>query len=230
MKPIIGITAGYSYSEGKHFLTQYYTEVVTFLGGIPVILPAENTLLAAEFYNLVDGLIFSGGGDLDPFYFGEDPLRGIGEINPRRDLFELELAKIAFQGVKPVLGICRGMQLLNIAAGGDVYQDIREFTQQEHNQKAPKWYPWHLVNIAKGSTLYRLVGQEKIKVNSFHHQAVKKLGSGLKVVAWSNDNIIEALAGEDNQNILGVQWHPECSWDRDQISQEIFSFLINTEV
>ena len=116
------------------------------------------------------------------------------------------------------------MQLLNIAAGGDVYQDIREFTQQEHNQKAPKWYPWHLVNIAKGSTLYRLVGQEKIKVNSFHHQAVKKLGSGLKVVAWSNDNIIEALAGEDNQNILGVQWHPECSWIETKFPKRFLAF------
>lgn len=230
MRPIIGITAGYSYFEDRHFLTQYYTEAVSFLGGIPIILPSEGTSLAEYYYNFVDGLIFSGGGDIDPIYFGEDPLRGIGEINPKRDLFELELAKIALQGTKPVLGICRGMQLLNIAAGGDVYQDIKEFTNQEHNQRAPKWYPFHNVNISEDSQLYKLVGQNKIMVNSFHHQAVKRIGKGLKVVAWSNDNIIEAFEGEDNKKLLGVQWHPECSWEKDRISQAIFDFLINTEV
>lgn len=230
MRSIIGITAGYCYLENKHFLTQYYAEAVEFLGGIPIIIPSEGPSLAADYYNLVDGLIFSGGGDIDPIYFGESPLRGIGEICPKRDLFELELARIALQGTKPVLGICRGMQLLNIAAGGSVYQDIKEFTKQEHNQRAPKWYPFHNVNISEDSQLYKLVGQNKIMVNSFHHQAVKRIGKGLKVVAWSNDNIIEAFEGEDNKRLLGVQWHPECSWKKDRISQAIFSFLINTEV
>lgn len=228
MKPIIGITAGFNNLEEKHFLTHFYVQVVESLGGIPVILPSVDITLVNMVYDMVDGLIFSGGSDVDPFFFGENPKKGIGEITPVRDHFELCLAQRALKGIKPVLGICRGIQVLNIAAGGNIYQDIGEVTVQEHDQKAPKWFPFHEVEIIENSLLYKIIGRKKIKVNSFHHQSVKDLGQGLVKVAWSNDGLVEALESRSQEKrIIGVQWHPECNWNREQESRALFEFLIN---
>lgn len=229
MQPIIGITAGYSNSEEKHFLTDYYIQVIENLGGVPVILPSVEISMVEAIYEQVDGVIFSGGGDIDPGYFGQSPLRGIKEITPNRDRFELYLAKKALNGSKPVLGICRGMQILNIAAGGNLHQDIRGITNQEHDQQAPKWVPYHEVQLAENTMLLEIIGKKKIKVNSFHHQAVKDLGQGFVKAAWSEDNITEAIVNTGkNKLIIGVQWHPECSWDKDKNSRALFEFLIYT--
>jgi len=227
MQPVIGITAGFNNSDEKHFLTDYYVQAVENLGGIPIILPSLNINLIEHVYDLVDGLIFSGGADIDPGFFGESPRRGIGEITPIRDKFELCLAKKALNGSKPVLGICRGIQVLNIAAGGTLYQDIEKVTTQEHDQKAPKWAPFHQVEILEDSLLFQIIGKNKVKVDSFHHQAVKDLGIGLKKTAWSEDGLIEAFESDTaGKIIIGVQWHPECSWNREQCSRALFEFLI----
>jgi len=228
MKPIIGITAGFRNGEEKHYLTDYYVAAVAGTGGIPIILPSLGRDLVAEIYNLVDGLIFSGGSDLDPDFFGESPQRGLGEITPIRDEFEFYLAKRALDGPKPVLGICRGIQVLNIAAGGNLYQDIKNVTNQEHDQNAPKWAPYHDIELLEDSLLFKIIGKNRIKVNSFHHQAVKKLGTGLKKSAFSEDGLIEAIESiNQDKIIIGVQWHPECSWNREQVSCSLFEFLIN---
>ncbi|KJS88878.1 MAG: hypothetical protein JM58_00195 [Peptococcaceae bacterium BICA1-8] len=228
MGPIIGITAGFNNSEERHFLRDYYVQAIESLGGIPVILPSVDIRLVEKMYNLVDGLVFSGGSDIDPGFFGESPQRGINEITPIRDKFELYLAKKALVGTKPVLGICRGIQLLNVAAGGNINQDIDGITRQEHDQKAPKWAPFHEVEILGGSLLSKIIGKNKIKVNSFHHQSVKDLGLGLQKVAWSEDGLIEAIESSNPERvIIGVQWHPECSWNRDEASRSLFEFLIS---
>jgi putative glutamine amidotransferase len=228
VKPIIGITAGFDNSEEKHFLTNFYVEAIASLGGIPVILPSSDLSLIEKMYNFVDGLIFSGGADIDPGFFGESPLRGMGEITPIRDEFELNLAKIALNGYKPILGICRGIQVLNIAAGGNIYQDIAEVTKQEHEQKAPKWTTYHEVEIIKDSLLFKIIGETKVKVNSFHHQVVKDLGKGFKKTAWTKDGLIEAIEiNSDRQVVIGVQWHPECTWNIDLASKGLFKFLIS---
>ncbi|MDK2822714.1 MAG: putative glutamine amidotransferase [Clostridia bacterium] len=227
IQPVIGITAGFSNSNEKHYLTDYYVQAIETLGGIPVILPSVGISLVESLYEQVDGLIFSGGGDVDPGYFGQSPLKGIKEITPLRDRFELYLAKKALNGKKPVLGICRGMQVLNISAGGNIYQDIGEVTRLEHDQKAPKWVPYHEIQIENNSLLFNIIGKTKVKVNSFHHQSVKDVGLGLKKVAWTEDGLIEAIESTNPEKlILGVQWHPECSWDRDNTSKSLFEFLI----
>jgi len=228
MQPIIGITAGFNNLEGKHSLTDYYVQAVEALGGVPLILPSVDISLVEKVYNLVDGLIFSGGSDIDPGFFGESPQRGIKEITPIRDKFEVYLAKKALEGSKPVLGICRGIQLLNIAAGGNINQDIAGITCQEHDQEAPKWAPYHEVEILESSLLFKIIGKNKIKVNSFHHQSVKDIGFGLKRAAWSDDGLIEAIESSNPEKvIIGVQWHPECSWNKDEASRLLFEFLIS---
>lgn len=227
MKPIIGITAGYNNGEQKYFLTDFYVEAVEHVGGIPVLLPAVGTSSVSKIYDMVDGIIFSGGSDVDPSFYGQNPFRGMGEITPNRDKFELFLAKKALAGQKPVLGICRGIQVLCIAAGGNIYQDISEATKLDHFQNAPKWYPYHEIKIDKESNLYEILGRSRMKVNTFHHQSVKESGSILKAVAWTEDGLIEAVESENpEQNILGVQWHPECSWDREKNSLILFENLV----
>lgn len=227
MEPVIGITAGFNNSEGKHFLTDYYIQAIQSLGGIPLILPALDIKLVGRIYNLVDGLIFSGGSDVDPEYFNQPPLKGMGEITPNRDKFEIALAQKALAGHKPVLGICRGIQVLNIAAGGDIYQDLEGVTKQEHDQKAPKWYPFHNIEIDPNSLLFKLIGKTRVKVNSFHHQSVSKIGRDFKKVAWTEDGLTEAIESiEQDKIIIGVQWHPECSWDRYEYEKKLFQFLI----
>jgi putative glutamine amidotransferase len=234
MAVTIGISCGWEEKNNWHKLHDEYVCAVQAAGGIPFLLPGLDSVEAITvYYNQLDGFIFSGGSDVDPFYFGEEPLRGLGEITARRDCFELMLARLCLAGDKPVLGICRGLQLLNIAAGGDVYQDIRQVTGLEHNQRAARWYATHSVQVAPESWLYQLTLQESFRVNSFHHQAVRRVGKGLRAVAWSQDGLIEALESEPEEGadgkparIVAVQWHPECNWSREERSLALFKNLI----
>lgn len=156
----------------------------------------------------------------------------LGEITPSRDRLEMELSRLVLAGAgpgekKPVLAICRGLQVLNVAAGGTLYQDLGDFTKQMHNQKAPCQHPIHEVTILEESVFYSLAGTKVYRVNSFHHQGVKKLGQGLKAVARSRDGLIEAVEGEAaGLNIVGVQWHPEATWEKNQLSRNLFANLV----
>lgn len=228
MAPLIGITCSWQEEKMSHSLGDYYVQAVVAAGGIPVMIPSQAPANARNIYARIDGLLLAGGPDLDPIYFGEEPVNGLGEITPVRDQLELELCRIALQGLKPVLAICRGIQVLNVAAGGTLHQDLALITKQMHSQKAPRWYPTHEVEILEDSKLYAQSGEKLYRVNSFHHQAINKLGQGLKAVAWSRDNLIEAVEaqGAANINIMGVQWHPEGTWERDKLSLSLFQSLI----
>lgn len=227
MPPLIGITCSWQEEKMSHYSSGYYIRAVAAAGGIPLLIPSQDAANAPGIYEGIDGLLLAGGPDLDPYYFGEEPLVGMGEITPLRDELELALCRLALQGPKPVLGICRGIQVLNVAAGGTLYQDLADFTKQMHSQKAPRWYPTHEVEILEESTLFSLAGAKSYRVNSFHHQGLKKLGQGLKAVAWSRDGLIEAVEAEDpSRSILGVQWHPEGTYDKDQLSFNLFSYLV----
>jgi putative glutamine amidotransferase len=207
----IGITCGWEEAKNWHKLHDEYINAIVNAGGVPFLLPShESPDLVVEYYNLLDGFLFSGGSDVDPRYFGEEPQAGLGEITPGRDTFELALAKLVLAGDKPALGICRGIQLLNIAAGGDIYQDIKGVTGLMHDQKAPRWYPTHTVQVLEESSLFQLAQKESFEVNSFHHQSVRRLGRGFKAVAWSKDGLIEAIESvpiglEDAQRFKAVK-------------------------
>lgn len=204
-------------------------EVIADLGALPFILPdAEGAEEAAAAYaSMLDALILPGGLDTDPTFFGEEPRWDLGETNAARDVFELAVLRAFIAAGKPVLGICRGMQLINIAQGGAVYQDLlRECPEAfiQHQQKAAGDVPTHHVRIEAGSLLARAVG-ERAYVNSRHHQAVSRVAAGLRVTARADDGVIEALESEDGL-LFGVQWHPEDLWRKQPEMKKIFADLL----
>ena len=217
-RPVIGITG--NYEKDLCTLGEAYYRSVLKAGGIPVIIPPEtmyeskmdgNSYLT-ELLDRLDGILFSGGGDPNPLLFGEEPVRELHGINPQRDMQELLLVKLAYDRQIPMLGICRGVQIINLALGGSLYQDI--YSQQEgvkikHSQDQDRSFPSHTVRIEKDSVLYTLFKEEELPVNSFHHQACKDSAPCLKVVARSTDGVIEAVESNEFKSILGVQWHPE---------------------
>ena len=176
----------------------------------------------------IDGLLLSGGQDICPRIFGEETMVGIREMDYDRDLMELELAREAKKVRMPILGICRGIQLLSVAFGGTIYQDI--FNQVsgclDHTQKATKRVNTHTVKVIEASRLFEIVGDETVWVNSNHHQAIKDMPDGFITSAKANDGIIEAIEKPDYPFLLGVQWHPEGTWEHDEVSRKIFSALI----
>jgi len=219
-KPVIGITG--NYDKETCMLAEGYYQSVIKAGGIPVIIPPCPPLLEGEsnvgsnylcdLLDGLDGLIFSGGGDPNPLLFGEQPIKELHGITPERDQQELVLVRLAYDRQIPMLGICKGIQMINAALGGTLYQDIHtqmEGTRIKHSQDQDRRFPSHTVKIEKGSILQKLFGAEEIAVNSFHHQACKEPAPCLKVTATSTDGVIEAVESNEFKSILGVQWHPE---------------------
>lgn len=224
MKPRIGITANYSDEMELHCLKNYYVASVVKAGGIPLLLASHQDMDSLTVYiQTCDGFILTGGGDADPSHWGELPVKELGKVTPLRDGFEIELARRLLKEHKPLLGICRGCQILNIAAGGSLLQDIHSYLN--HDQKAPAQYPFHPVFIEAGSRLAQIVGSQSIRVNSFHHQAVKDPGLGLKIAACAPDGIIEAVESRDQFYVLGVQWHPEGM--QDNYASVLFRSLVD---
>lgn len=213
-QPVIGITGNFG-EKGCELAEGYYQSVLK-AGGTPLVIPPyEDEDALVNILEHIDGLILSGGGDMNPLFVGEEPLPQLGSINHKRDLAELLLVKLAYDRQIPILGICRGLQMLTVALGGSVYQDI--YTQLpdckliKHSQSLDRTSPSHTVRIDENSTILKsLVGGSNLPVNSFHHQAVKEAGPRLRVCAVSSDGIIEAVESCEYKSILGVQWHPEC--------------------
>lgn len=224
-KPVIGITAAHCTEELKTFPRQYYVEAVRKAGGIPVILPPVRTPEeATDVLNLISGLLLTGGGDISPVYLREDPQRGVGGCFPERDFSELLLTQLAMDQNLPLLGICRGIQVLAVAAGGEIYQDIPSQypSAMEHSQTAPRQYAWHNVNIVEESVLFRLLNKTKIGVNSLHHQAVSAIPQGFIHCALASDGIIEGIEKPSAKFCLGVQWHPESMMETEAHSKVLF--------
>ncbi|MHB1652200.1 MAG: gamma-glutamyl-gamma-aminobutyrate hydrolase family protein [Desulfitobacteriaceae bacterium] len=218
MKPLIGITSTKISVNppyyGAYVADGYFTGI-SKCGGIPVIIPLmEEEEIWKELLERVDGLIFTGGTDIHPHFYREGLHPKIGELYPFRDRQEIMAVRYAMELDKPIIGICRGCQLLNVAKGGSLYQDIN--TQREgsflHAQTAPRDEGTHYVNIVRDSRLYKMVGRERLFTNSFHHQAIKELAPGLKKVAEAEDGIIEAFESVEHTFLMGVQFHPEMMW------------------
>lgn len=212
MKPIIGLTMGHNRDESV--VNDGYTKAVLAWGGIPLMLPLQIKEEEMErLITLCDGFVFTGGGDIDPKYFGEEIKEYNGEISPIRDEMEIPFMKLLAGRQKPVLGICRGAQVMNVALGGSIYQDLRAEQKQlvalDHKPKAPYDYPVHQVAITPGSLLHKTLGEKSIRVNSIHHQGFNQLGQGLSAGATAPCGLVEAIEGKNHPFFMGLQWHPE---------------------
>ena len=226
--PVIGISG--NFRDGDCTLAQGYYMSVLEAGGTPVIIPPyDDEKALVSILDSLDGIVLSGGADIDPEYLREEPLDCVS-INPRRDAQELMLVRMAVDRQIPVLGICRGIQMLTAALGGKLYQDIKTQHDREcieHSQTIDRPLPSHEVTLDKDSLLYRLFGKERLAVNSFHHQAVKEVPAGFRVTAVAPDGIIEGMESTAFRPILGVQWHPECFLlGNDRTMMPIFNWLM----
>lgn len=197
------------------------------LGAIPLIIAFPDDVskvdqLAQDYVQLIDGLMLPGGPDVDPTFYGEEPHPKIGMTLYQKDRFEIALIKAALAADKPIFGICRGIQIMNVAMGGTLYQDLESQYPElkiQHPQATLGQFATHHVELTAGSKLAKLYGQSTIKVNSRHHQAVKAVGKGLKVTAVAPDGVIEGMESTDTDLFLGVQWHPENMWQQEDPQQ-----------
>jgi putative glutamine amidotransferase len=201
-------------------------------GGIPLILSyLEEEKAIKKIAQKLDGLYLTGGNDIDPIYFGEEPHPNLGFFHPGRDAFEIKMAQLFLQLNKPILGVCKGSQMLNLAAGGSMYQDTPSQMEGEliqHTQIARHNVPTHEVEIVEGSLLHRIVGEKKIRVNSFHHQSNRDPGEDLMFSGVAQDGVVEAVESKVHPFALGLQWHPETMAvkSHDETSQRIFTEFI----
>jgi putative glutamine amidotransferase len=219
MRPYIGITCGTFYDRDwcppslGHRKT--YIDAVVAAGGAPFLIPPIEDLEALRsLYERIDGLLLSGGGDIQPHYYGEQPHPMLGNVDPTRDFAEIPLARWAMEDGKPVLGICRGAQVINVALGGSLYQDItaqlESDLQHDLSYARQDWtYLAHDLELAPDSHLAELFGTTHFATNSLHHQSLKTIAPGLHPVGWAPDGVVEAIEGNNGHFLIGVQCHPE---------------------
>ena len=227
-KPIIGITSAYEREEellNYHRTTVSidYTKSIVATGGIPIVLPVtdDRTIIKAQL-SLIDGLILSGGADINPLLYGQDFKAGIGTVSPERDNYEMIVLEEFLKTGKAILGICRGHQLLNVYFGGTLFQDAQYYKGELVNHRQ-KIYPDMVTHKV---ILFEAYGREII-TNSFHHQFIDKLGDGLTAIAKSNDGVVEAIQMKGHKFLYGIQWHPEMMIARkNEQMKEIFKKFI----
>lgn len=231
MGPVIGITCGHEAKNGRdrYYVNTVNIRVVAEAGGVPVLIP--NTFDEAKLatvLDMVDGLFLPGGVDVDPHLYGEEPVAGMGEFDPDWDAVDVTAARMALERNMPILGICRGMQVLNVAAGGTLYQDIPSQVPGalKHSQKGPRWAASHAVQLTKGSQLATIFDATELRINSYHHQAVKDVAPSLQATAVAPDGIIEAIESPEHPFVVGVQWHPELMVVREPMYKALFAAFV----
>ncbi|GAK08279.1 gamma-glutamyl-gamma-aminobutyrate hydrolase family protein [Geomicrobium sp. JCM 19038] len=213
-KPVIGVTPLYDYEKNSYWMLPGYMEAIELAGGIPVVLPFMNDQASIQqLTSMYDGFLFTGGHDVNPALYGEVKSNLCGEVCKEKDELEYALFHEVLNMNKPAFGICRGLQLMNVALGGSLYQDLpTEIAQDEpilHKQEPPYDRPIHQVSIHPNSSLYDIVQTTTLKVNSYHHQGIKNLAEGFEPYAVADDGLVEAIGHRDYEFVLAVQWHPE---------------------
>ena len=228
MKAKIGIIIC-GLKDHKQFVSDAYIQAIKSVGGIPLILPlVKSKSLIEEYVNLCDGFLFCGGGDITPLLFGEEPLTDIGTTDITLDLFQIRVMKTVLEKDKPILAICRGMQVLNVACGGNIYQDISLASFETINHMQPSMTRKdvsHKVIMEPSSKLHKLLGNF-VFTNSFHHQSIHHLGKDLIVSAFTKDGIIEGIEMPSRTFVVGVQWHPENMLKTASNMKQLFHALI----
>lgn len=230
--PLIGVSTSITVgaSPERAYVNSAYLHAVQQAGGVPVALPPQ--LSSASMRQLagdLQGLLLTGGGDMDPALFGETPHVTLYDVAPSRDTLETSVLHVALDRGLPVLAVCRGLQVLNVALGGSLHQDVGTDpgTQMAHSQKEPRDQPTHKVKLTPGCRLAATLGADELEVNSMHHQAIKRLGRGLTAVAWAPDQIVEgAEIGDPSRFVLGVQWHPEELVGHSEPARRLFAALV----
>lgn len=229
-RPIIGVMPLIDYERSSYWLVPGYMQGIIEAGGIPVMLPLTDDIqILNQISEKCGGFLFTGGQDVSPELYGEEPLPQCGESSSERDSMEKIILNRAIKLDKPVLGICRGIQLINAVLGGTLYQDLpsQMNSDLEHHQKPPYDKPIHNVAIIKSTPLHALLETDILAVNSYHHQAVKDLSDNLLPMAKATDGVIEALYMPNKKFIWGIQWHPEFSHSSDSASKKIFLKFVN---
>lgn len=229
MKPIIGILAEVDDDQDSK-MKHSYAKAVEEAGGLPILLPyVEEPDTVSDYVQLCDGFLFSGGADIHPSHYEEDLLPCCGNIFKYRDDLEFRVFTQAFISKKPILGICRGAQIINVALGGTLYQDIPSQYKTEilHRQSEPVYAFSHEVKVIPETPLHHLVKKERIRANSFHHQSVKDLGKGLTVMALADDGIVEAMYFQGEQYLRAYQWHPERLVEADSDNYKLLKDFID---
>jgi putative glutamine amidotransferase len=237
-RPIIGITCSrsvdgrwsdYSLGHFMEFVFDAYSQAVLNCGGAPLLIPiSQDKNSLAAICGRIDGLILSGGPDVNPRFFKDQPRQGLLDVDEAQDLMELELTRLALAADLPVFGICRGLQVLNVAMGGTLVQDIRRQVPKacNHAPRADRSIVSHKVRIEPHTRLQKVLQRRSLWVNSKHHQAVDRVAPGLTICAVATDGIVEALESADRSFVIAVQWHPEGLWQKDAASRKLFKALI----
>lgn len=236
--PIIGISASMLVTEDgsclgneQAYVNKHYVKALTAVGAAPLLLPIveDNDSLIRVQLQQIDGLLLSGGYDVNPLLYGEEPLPQLEYILPERDEYEIKLIHLALEMNKPILGICRGLQILNVAFGGTLYQDLSQFSMKhfKHQQKSKTDTASHTVEFTPHTKLQSIMGIDATKINTFHHQAIKDLAPGFVVNAKAKDGIVEGIEKIGEQFVIGLQWHPEMMAERDTSMLKIFRNFVS---
>lgn len=231
MKPVIGIVPLVDIERESYWMLPGYMEGLLEAGALPVMLPlTDRDEDIADMVARCDGFLFSGGHDVSPQVYGETPIEACGQVCAARDQMEARLFAEALRAEKPMLGICRGIQFINAVLGGTLYQDLKTQRPEgiNHVQKPPYDVPLHSVSVDMDSPLGRLLGAAQIRVNSYHHQAIKDLSPRLTSMAVSEDGLVEAVYMPDQKFVWAVQWHPEFAHKADENCRKILRAFVES--
>ncbi len=229
-QPLIGLTCGHQQEKpDRYYVNSAYIRAIVSAGGIPLLIPYQPRESLVQVVALLDGLVLPGGIDVDPVRYGQEPSAQCGRIDPLWDELDLQMLGLALERDLPVLAICRGMQVLNVALGGSLWQDIPSQIKGavKHSQDAPGWHATHTIGLKDGSLLADIWGDGPWRVNSFHHQSVASPGRGLRVSATAPDGVIEAVEAVQGRFVLGVQWHPERMVQYSEAARSIFARFVD---
>lgn len=229
MKTKIGIIIC-GINDNKQYVSDAYIQAIKSSGGLPLVLPlVKSKTIIQQYISLCDGFLFCGGGDITPLLFGQEPALGIGATDITLDLFQIRFMKMILESPKPLLAICRGMQVLNVACGGTIYQDLEyaDLDTINHMQTSlSRKDISHKVKFVPKTKLQQLLGNFAY-TNSFHHQAIARLGTGLIASGTTGDDIIEAIEMPSHPFVIGVQWHPESMLENAPNMKQLFHALIH---